>query len=77
MFNKIFGNVGGTLKLLAKIVLVVFCVAGIIAWMALMGSLDSYLQWIPWVVLVGSFLVGWIISLLIYSWGIVVESHEF
>ena len=72
-----FNNVGGTFKILAKILLALFWAGGVIAWIALLSTLPSRTIWIAWVVLAGCGLGGWIISLLTYSWGIIVQSHEF
>ena len=77
MFDKIFNDVGGVIKTLAKIVLVTFWIGAAIAWIILLTRLSSYLAWLPWVVLVGGVFSGWLFGILIYSWGIVVQSHDF
>ena len=71
-----FNNVGKTFQVLAKILLALFWAGGVIAWIVLLATLSSRLIWIAWVVLASCGLGGWLVSLLTYSWGIVVQWHE-
>ena len=75
MFEKLFGNVGGKLKLLAKVWFCLTVIGGTIGGIVLVAEFGDD-EAIGFILLFGSWLVGWLTSLPMYAFGQFVENTD-
>lgn len=75
MFEKLFGNPGGKLKLLAKIWFCLAVIGGTIGGVVLVAEFGDD-EAIGFILLLGSWLVGWLTSLPLYAFGQFVENTD-
>lgn len=75
MFNKLFGDVGGKLKLLATITFYLYWIGGTITGVVLL-VMDDYFLAYALLLIALSWLVAWLMSLPLYAFGQLVQNSD-